>query len=568
MPPQVLRDYQQRGISEILACYRAGARSTLAVAPTGSGKTTVFSSMLAELAARGQRGAVLVHRRELASQACTRLQEFGVRRGLIMAGEEPDPTALIQVASVDTLNVRIKNNPALQRWAASVRFVVCDEAHLSTAPKWRAVLGYFTGALVLGVTATPWRLSGKPLAGQYDRCVVIATPRELREQGHLCGYQGFSYLTPDLSDVHTVAGEYNERESAAVMSESAIVDNVAEEWGKHARELSTVVFAVTVEHSQQLTAAFRAAGVKAEHLDGTTPHEERRRILKRVEQGHTRVLCNVGVAVEGLDIPRLKCCILARPTKSLARAIQMMGRVRRPCAECPCGHVFVPRFDGLACPKCNGRSWKWIDARIHDHAFIISNPMLGLPDADRDYTLTAKPEKPPSLSTCEECRAVFTGPRCTSCGGENEPAPVTERVLNTVSAEGLERREFSSDDAPAAAPVPARNPNPVKIDWATVKIGRLFDGVFLGTSEEETSFGKRKRHLLRGEERDYSLPGTSELDRRMAKVEVGTKVRVKYGGRELRARAPHRFTVEADDGKPVVEETPVERYLRKRREEP
>lgn len=548
MPPQVLRDYQQRGISEILASYRAGARSTLAVAPTGSGKTTVFSSMLAELAARGQRGAVLVHRRELASQACNRLREFGVRRGLIMAGEEPDPTALIQVASVDTLNIRIRENPTLQRWAASVRLVVCDEAHLSTAPKWRTVLGYFTGALVLGVTATPWRLSGKPLAGQYDRCVVIATPRELREQGHLCGYQGFSYLTPDLSDVHTVAGEYNERESAEAMSESAIVDNVVEEWGKHARELSTVVFAVTKQHSRELEARFRAAGIRAESVDDQTPLRERQAILRRVDQGHTRVLCNVGVAVEGLDIPRLKCCVLARPTKSLARAIQMMGRVRRPYAECPCGCGFVPKFHDLACPKCGGRSWRWVTARIHDHAFVIGTH--GLPDDERDYTLTAKPEKPPSLSTCEECRALFSGRQCPACSHENEPASVTERVLQTVSAEGLERREFSSGDTPApvAAPPAVRNPNPVKIDWATVKIGRIFEGLYLGAHEEETSFGKRKRHLLRGEERDYSLPGTSELNRRMAKVAIGTRARVKYRGRPNFDAAPHLFTVEADDG--------------------
>jgi superfamily II DNA or RNA helicase len=65
----------------------------------------------------------------------------------------------------------------------------------------------------------------------------------------------------------------------------------------------------------------------AEHLDGSTPLHVRAAILRRVDQGHTRVLCNVGVAIEGLDIPRLKCCVLARPTKSLARYLQM-GRAR------------------------------------------------------------------------------------------------------------------------------------------------------------------------------------------------------------------------------------------------
>lgn len=511
MPPQVLRDYQQRGISEILAAYRAGARSVLAVAPTGSGKTTVFSHVLAELDARRQRGVILVHRRELATQACNRLREFGVRFGLILAGELADPTARVQVASVQTL---------VRRRAPQAQLVVADEAHLSTAATWRNILANYPQARILGVTATPWRLSGKPLAGQYDACVVIATPAQLREEGHLCGYNGFSYLTPDLSDVSTTAGDYNEEQTAKAMSQSAIVDNVVEEWGAHARELSTVVFAVTKEHSRHLAARFVAAGVRAEHLDGDTPLEQRRAILARVERGQTRVLCNVGVAVEGLDIPRLKCCVDAAPTMSVSRALQKWGRIRRP--------------------------WEGVTARIHDHAFNIRKH--GLPDDDRDYTLTAKPEKPPSLTTCEKCRALYSGRQCPACGGENEPAILGDRVVETVGPEGLERREFSSGDAPAVVTPVVRNPAPVKIDWATVKIGRLFDGVFLGSSEEETNFGKRKRHMLRGEERDYSLPGTADLDRRLAKVAVGTKVRVRYGGRKPREKAPHRFTVEADDG--------------------
>lgn len=527
MPRQTLRDYQERGIAQILAAYRAGARSVLAVAPTGSGKTTVFSHILAELDARGQRGVILVHRRELAIQACTRLREFGVRYGLILAGERADPTAHVQVASVQTL---------VRRRAPQAQLVVPDEAHLSTAATWRGILEQYPDARILGVTATPWRLAGKPLADAYDDLVVIATPRELREQGHLCDYAGFSYLTPDLSGVATVAGDYNERDSAAAMSSGAIVANVVEEWLAHASALSTVVFAVTVEHSRQLTAQFKAAGVRAEHLDGATGLQERGAILGRVASGATRVLCNVGVAVEGLDIPRLKCCVLARPTRSLARAIQMMGRVRRP--------------------------WEGVTARIHDHAFVIRQH--GLPDADRDYTLNAKLGPPPSLTTCTVCMAMYSGTRCPSC--EHEPAPRTERILQTMSADGLVRQEFDSGSVGVIAAAPARNPAPVKLDWATTKIGRMIDGVFLGTSEEETSFnghhGKRKRHLLRGEERDYSLPGTADLDKRMAKVAVGGKVQVTYEGRENFERAPHKFKVAADDGVVVPEENSnVSRYL-------
>ncbi len=316
---------------------------------------------------------IVVHRRELATQAAKRLREFGVDFGFIMAGESAKPYARVQIASVQTL---------VRRKVPRAAVVVCDEAHLSTANTWAKVLEQYPKAKILGFTATPWRLSGKPLVGAYDACVVMSTPRELREQGHLCDYVGFSYKTPDLSAVATVAGEYNERQSEEAMREPTIVANIVQQWLAHASTLSTVVFAVTVEHSQTLCAEFRAAGVSAEHLDGSTAKLRRDAILARVESGATRVLCNVGVAVEGLDIPRLKCVVLARPTKSLSRMLQMCGRGRRP-------------WGGLVC-------------RIHDHAFNIK--LHGLPDAERDYALDSKPADPPSLTQCEQCMALYAGP--------------------------------------------------------------------------------------------------------------------------------------------------------------
>jgi DNA repair protein RadD len=516
MPPQTLRPYQEDGIARVFAAWRGGARSVLTVSPTGSGKTTLFGTIASELDTGGRRVLILVHRRELATQACNRLREFGVRFGLIMAGEQPTPYARVQVASVQTL---------ARRKAPPADLVICDEAHLSTAKTWHTILEQYPRARILGVTATPWRLSGKPLAGAYDACVVVSTPRELREQGYLCDYVGFSYLTPDLSDVATTAGDYNERESAEAMSAGVIVDTIVEEWGKHARELSTVVFAVTVEHSKQLTARFRAAGVAAEHLDGTTSLEQRRAILARVESGLTRVLCNVGVAVEGLDIPRLKCCILARPTMSLARAIQMMGRVRRP--------------------------WQGVTARIHDHAFVIGKH--GLPDADRDYTLNAKPEKPPSLTTCPECMAVYTGRQCTNCGAA-DPKPPVEHVVQTITE--AEQYGFRSGEDQTAVAPPRPDKPPVKVTWT--KPGRSYTGVYTERRVEAKGYGDQAQYLLRGEKRDYLLPGATRLDLQMAIVPLESLIRVTYtGDTKLPKGFRREFTVEVDDGQPEVEVRPT-----------
>lgn len=488
MPPQTLRPYQADGLARILDAYKQGARSVLAVLPTAGGKTTLFSALASSIVASGSRALLLVHRRELATQAANRFHEFGTDFGYIMAGEPTKPYARMQIASVLTL---------VRRSVPQASLIICDEAHLSTAKTWTSILDKYPSARILGVTATPWRLSGKPLVGSYDASVLISTPAELRQQGYLSDYVGFSYLTPDLSGVKTTAGEYNEHDSAVAMSQSLIVDSIVEEYIKHARHLSAVCFAVTVEHSKGLTARFKAAGVAAEHLDGKTGHEERKAILKRVESGATMVLCNVGVAVEGLDIPRLKCCILARPTKSLARAIQMMGRVRRP--------------------------WNGVVARLHDHAFVIGtpgHPSHGLPDAERDYTLNAAPPKTvcdvPSLTQCEQCFALYQGPRCPGCSAEN---PVSERTLNTVA--DAEKVEFSSGDVAAVQ----EDRKPVDVRWTGT--GRVVEGTLIKRWDEQATWGKmQRRYLVRCKKGDYSLPGTSQLDAKMAKVAIGDLIRV------------------------------------------
>lgn len=511
MPAQTLRPYQQEGLANVLDAFRGGARSVLLVLATGGGKTSLFSFLIAQLHAKQKRALLAVHRRELAAQACNRLREFAVPHGLIMAGEAAQPWHGVQVASVDTL---------IRRDVPFADLLVCDEAHLSTAMKWErvrtAVLERNPNARILGVTATPWRLSGKPLAGAYDASVVVATPAQLREQGYLCDYVGFSYRTPDLSAVRTTAGEYNERESAAAMGQSAIVDNIVEEWGKHARELSTVVFAVTVEHSRQLTASFRAAGVAAEHLDGATPLEMRKAILRRVELGQTRVLCNVGVAVEGLDIPRLKCCVLARPTKSVSRYLQMVGRVRRP--------------------------WGGVTARVHDHSFCIR--AHDLPDAERNYSLSAKPEAPPSLSVCKECFAYFKGNVCRAC---NAVKPVEREAGGPELVQGSEVEQYEIHSGMATAREPERPAQPTRVIWSTP---RTIIGAYVERGEADMGHGMKPVYRLRGAQRDYELPHAAALTRAMKRVPLGAPwVAVTYDGKN--AHGAHNFRVGFDsEGEP------------------
>ncbi len=498
--PQTLRVYQESAVHRVFASWRDDGRCVLLVLPTGGGKTSVFSWIAANL---NVPVLILVHRRELATQAANRLREFGVDFGMIMAGEKPRPSARVQIASVQTLVRRVKKGQI-----PGARLVIADEAHLSTAETWRTVLECYPTARILGVTATPWRLSGKPLVGTYNGLVVGSTPRELREAGFLCPYNGFSYLAPDLEGVKTTAGEFNESQSAAAAMAPAIVNDIVEKWLKYSSHLSTLMFAVTREHSKEVCAQFVAAGVRAEHLDGTMAVGLRDAILARLASGATQVVCNVGIAVEGLDVPRVKCIVDGAPTMSLARAIQKWGRGRRP--------------------------WGGLTLRIHDHAFNIARH--GLPDADRDYALSSKPEKLPALKTCNDCKAVFEGPKCPACGVEPDPKMLGERT-GPAKLDEAEQVDFSSDDGltPEQRAVADTIPEADKV-IRTVELRwtdpREIEGVFESTFVQDTQWGPRKIYMIQSERYRYAAPGTSVLDTlwARAKVKPGDKVRIRYIG--------------------------------------
>jgi DNA repair protein RadD len=199
---------------------------------------------------------------------------------------------------------------------------------------------------------------------------------------------------------------------------------------KHPRQ-RTVVFAVSVAHSMAIVAQFRAAGVRAEHLDGTTPEDERRAILARLESGETELVSNVGVLCEGWDMPSCKTLILARPTKSLGLYMQMGGRIFRP--------------------------WNDVTPLVLDHGGNVDRH--GLPHEDRDWSRTRKAKKgsgAPSVKACPACFAfVASGSKaCPLCGHEfpaaaggapddedREPVPV-DLALRTLTGDDAQLAFF------------------------------------------------------------------------------------------------------------------------------
>lgn len=322
--PQILRPYQIAAENEIRDRFRAGYRRVLYVLPTGGGKTTVAASIMRQAAARGSRVLFLAHRKELIDQCSARLDGAGVDHGVIMAGHRRVRDSRVQVGSIQT--VARRGLP----WVPEIVFV--DECHRIKGQQYIDVLAGMPSALVIGITATPCRLDGKGLSPPFDTMVMGPTLRQLSDMGHLVPVRTYARKKPDLSGVHTSAGDYRQDELQDTMNRPEICGDVVREWQRHAAGRITAVFGVGVEHSIALRDAFRAAGVAAEHLDGETSRDEREWLLEGLAAGRITVLTNCGVLSEGWDCPVVSCVSVVRPTQSLALYLQMAGRALRPAA--------------------------------------------------------------------------------------------------------------------------------------------------------------------------------------------------------------------------------------------
>lgn len=385
-----LRPYQTNAIQAARELVGKGSKRILLVSPTGSGKTLMFCDVIRGAMEKGSRALVLAHRRELIQQTSAKLRDYDVSHGIIMSDVRPAPQRGVQVASVQTLLNRRLAFPECE-------IIVVDEAHHAVGTgSYERILSWYPNAVVLGVTATPWRHSGEGLMDprwkfHFDDHLTVATPRQLRDGGYLVPVDAFEYRAVETDGLKSSHGEFVvDAELERRATNSQLMGSVVDEWILHANGKRTIVFAVNVAHSMALCARFRAAGVAAEHVDGNTPNGQRDRIFERLRSGETKVLTQCEIATEGLDLPALECGVLARPTKSLGFALQCMGRLMRPSPE-------------------TGKD----RARIHDHAGVLR--LHGHPYDDRDYS-PLKTSQEVDAWMGESEKASVNRRRCTKCG--------------------------------------------------------------------------------------------------------------------------------------------------------
>jgi superfamily II DNA or RNA helicase len=414
MTAPTLRPYQLQAVEEIRQAYQQRHRSVLFVLPTGGGKTTIFSHITRETAARGNRVCILVHRAELLRQASASLEALDVPHGLIAANRSMDLSRSVQVASVQTLARRLHRIPP-----EFFNLLVIDEAHHSNAGTWAKVLNHCTKARVLGVTATPVRCDGRGLGEWYSAMVLGPTPAELTEQGYLAPAR---VLAPpigfDTSGLRRRMGDFDMTQAGQELQAGQAMGDCLSHYRRYLDGQTAIAFCCSVAHAEAVARLFNDHGVAAASIDGTMDAATREQLLADLGAGRLKVLTSCALIGEGVDVPSVAGCILLRPTQSVSLHLQMIGRCLRPQP---------------------GKQ-----AVILDHVGNVLR--LGHHLEEREWTLAGTPKKDreaaPSVKICPACFAAMPSgkPKCPDCGHQ---FVAERRELEHVDGELVEvqRRE-------------------------------------------------------------------------------------------------------------------------------
>lgn len=372
------------GITDAL---RAGHRRILLRAPTGAGKTVMFSIIARMLARRGKRSILCAHRQELIDQISRTLK---TPHGVIAAGHAPRRSEVIQVASIGSLRNRTDAYPA--------DLMIWDEAHHCTASTYRAIAAAYPKAAHLGVTATPVRADGRGLRDAFDHLVMGPAVTELISLGRLCRSEVYHPQGARINtqNIERHGRRYDDRALDAEVNQRKIVGDLVEAYRMYAEGRRTLCYGVNLEHAQNIADVFNAAGYRAARIDGKMKPAARRALVQEFQAGRITHLTSVALVGEGFDLPGIEAQIDAAPTLSLGWLIQKLGRGMRVSA----GKTEQIYID---CANNCGEN--------NHH-----------PNLDREWSLDGIADNReavavPLVSTCDSCYRTFPGRgECPWCG--------------------------------------------------------------------------------------------------------------------------------------------------------
>ena len=334
-----LRDYQQDMLVK-LTCAWQSQRSVMVQMPTGTGKTVLLAEVIRkELESESLRqslpvrqgGSVLVvaHRRELIEQIGQTIERFS-----------PNSSAQVRVESIQKLSKHIGEvdyEPSL---------VIIDEAHHALARTYRMLWERWPKARFLGLTATPCRLrsaegrlQGKnnaPFTDLFDTLLQSWTIQEFIDRGWLSDFEYVS-ASPESMALRQVRllqkrgadGDYQTKEMATVMDVPESIEHLYKTYRQFAAEKKGIVYAIDREHARHIAEYYQAKGIACAVIDAKTPADIRQEVVGAYREGRLDVLVNVDIFSEGFDCPEVEFIQLARPTLSLSKYLQQVGRGMR-----------------------------------------------------------------------------------------------------------------------------------------------------------------------------------------------------------------------------------------------
>lgn len=429
-----LRPYQRQAIDLAYQRVSEGHRPIIC-APTGSGKTVIAGHMANEAIQAGKRVLWMTGREEILRQTFATFNQIcgPGKVGILMGTERPwwfYPE--VTVASWDTLKARWDKSDT---WHIPADVVLVDECHLSLSEKMsETIMPHYQSKMVVGLTATPARRTGRGLGAYYTRIIQVRTVQQLIDEGFLAPCEYWAGAHVDVSQLHVdrKTNDYQDKELATASMDGKLIGDIVDNWLRLARDRHTIVFAVNIAHAQALAERFQAAGISSDVIHSKMVHDTRREITRQFRERRVQVLVNVGIATYGFDCPSISCVVLGRSTKSIVLHHQMIGRGIRPKPDG--GYCMVlDHADNVRRLGCVEDEIRW---RLSEGKEAAANTTR-----EGDPTRNKPPAAPPT--ECGQCHYVFSRSRqCPKCGWEK---PAASRDIETIEAELVKVRKAKSD---------------------------------------------------------------------------------------------------------------------------
>lgn len=334
-----LRPYQQEAKEKIFLAWDE-CDNIMFQMPTGTGKTRLFTSIISDvkswsiLNANNSKILIIAHRIELIDQISANLQKYKISHGIIAGGKERNLRPQVQIASIQTITHRTNFDVVRD---LNVRFIIIDEAHHSLANSYKKLWTLYPNAKKLGVTATPWRMSNIGFTSIYENLIISKPIKSFIEEGWLAPYSYYSINSSSLIkeeirniDEFDIEGDYKISALEKVMDKGCIRAHLLDSYLNLAKGKKGIIYSISRKHSDHICEEYKAAGVNIVRIDSKTSKNERTLYVQRFKEGLIDVIVNVDIFSEGFDCPDIEFIQLARPTRSLAKYLQQVGRGLRP----------------------------------------------------------------------------------------------------------------------------------------------------------------------------------------------------------------------------------------------